>query len=61
MSHSDRIPSADIAFDRDVFLRSLLRELSGTLEPVVGTQAGPRIVPPDRRSAGDLERRRRKV
>lgn len=35
---SKTIPSVDIALDRDVFMRSLLRELSGTLEEVVGIE-----------------------
>ena len=30
------LSSADIQLDRDIFLRALLRELSGTLENVVG-------------------------
>ncbi len=30
--------AADIPLDRDVFMRTLLRELSGTLEDVVGTE-----------------------
>lgn len=34
--NSETIPSVDIALDRDIFMRSLLRELSGTLEEVVG-------------------------
>lgn len=33
---SRRAQDADVALDRDVFLRSLLRELAGTLEDVVG-------------------------
>ena len=32
------ISSADVGLERDVFLRSLLRELAGTLETVVGTE-----------------------
>ena len=30
------LSSVDIQLDRDIFLRALLRELSGTLENVVG-------------------------
>lgn len=36
MSKTSGIQSAEIGLDRDVFLRTLLRELSGTLEEVVG-------------------------
>lgn len=32
------VEEADIGLDRDVFLRSLLRELAGTLESVVGLE-----------------------
>ena len=33
------VPKADVGLDRDVFLRELLRQLSGTLEQVVGIDA----------------------
>jgi len=33
------VESADVALERDVFLRSLVRELVGSLEGVVGLQA----------------------
>jgi predicted ArsR family transcriptional regulator len=36
MSESPEVSSAEIGLERDVFLRSLLRELAGTLEEVVG-------------------------
>ncbi len=36
MPKTNDIPSAEIDLERDVFLRTLLRELSGTLEKVVG-------------------------
>jgi predicted ArsR family transcriptional regulator len=32
----DAVRGADVALDRDVFLRTLIRELSGTLQDVVG-------------------------
>ena len=32
------VATADVGLDRDVFLRSLLRELAGTLEDVVGLE-----------------------
>lgn len=32
------IPKADVDLDRDVFMRTLIRELSGTLEDVVGLE-----------------------
>lgn len=34
----DRVRHADVPLERDLFLRSLLRELSGTLEDVVGLE-----------------------
>ena len=34
-----KAPTADIVLERDVFLRSLLRELAGTLQDVVGLEA----------------------
>lgn len=37
MAESQPVSAADIGLERDVFLRSLLRELAGTLEEVVGT------------------------
>ena len=36
MAKPDKISDIDIPLDRDIFLRNLLRELSGTLETVVG-------------------------
>lgn len=36
MSEAEKVSSAEIGLERDVFLRSLLRELAGTLEEVVG-------------------------
>jgi len=36
MANSDKISELDLPLDRDIFLRNLLRELSGTLETVVG-------------------------
>ncbi|MGH1340249.1 MAG: methanogen output domain 1-containing protein [Nannocystales bacterium] len=36
MERSDKLRIADVALNRDVFLRSLVRELAGTLESVVG-------------------------
>jgi len=36
MERSARLQIADVPLDRDVFLRSLVRELAGTLESVVG-------------------------
>ncbi|WP_323775780.1 methanogen output domain 1-containing protein [Leisingera sp.] len=35
---SDDIPTAEIDLDRDRFMRTLIRELSGTLEDVVGLE-----------------------
>lgn len=35
---SDRIAASDVALGRDVFLRRLLRELSGSLQDVVGLE-----------------------
>lgn len=36
MSDGDAVSSADVPLERDLFLRSLVRELAGTLEEVVG-------------------------
>jgi predicted ArsR family transcriptional regulator len=36
MTNTDKISEIDLPLDRDIFLRNLLRELSGTLETVVG-------------------------
>lgn len=36
MSHDNRIPTVEIPLQRDLFLRSLIRELAGTLQDVVG-------------------------
>lgn len=36
MSNDDRIPALEIPLERDVFLRDLIRHLSGTLQDVVG-------------------------
>jgi len=36
MERSDKLRIADVPLNRDVFLRSLVRELAGTLENVVG-------------------------
>jgi predicted ArsR family transcriptional regulator len=36
-SNSSALQALDIPLDRDVFLRNLIRELSGTLQDVVGT------------------------
>jgi hypothetical protein len=33
-----RLPVIDVPLERDVFLRTLLRHLAGTLQDVVGTQ-----------------------
>jgi hypothetical protein len=38
MADVSDISSLDIDLDRDVFLRNLIRELSGVLEEVVGIQ-----------------------
>ncbi len=38
MSQGEDVSKVDIGLERDVFLRSLLRELSGTLEKVVGVE-----------------------
>ena len=38
MTQGNDASSADVVLERDVFLRSLLRELSGTLEQVVGLE-----------------------
>ncbi|MEX2644206.1 MAG: methanogen output domain 1-containing protein [Acetobacterales bacterium] len=38
MGDSDGLVTADIGLERDVFLRSLLRELAGTLQKVVGME-----------------------
>lgn len=35
---TDRVRESDVSLDRDVFIRTLLRELSGTLQDVVGLQ-----------------------
>lgn len=37
MAKTDNITKSEVPLNRDVFLRNLLRELSGTLETVVGT------------------------
>ena len=36
MNNDDRIPALEIPLERDVFLRDLIRHLSGTLQDVVG-------------------------
>lgn len=36
MANKNKIADIEIALDRDIFLRNLLRELSGTLETVIG-------------------------
>lgn len=36
MSNDNRIPTVEIPLERDLFLRTLIRELSGTLQDVVG-------------------------
>jgi predicted ArsR family transcriptional regulator len=36
---SQRVEAADLELDRDLFLRMLVRELSGTLEDVIGLEA----------------------
>lgn len=36
MTHDNRIPALELPLERDVFLRDLIRELSGTLQEVVG-------------------------
>lgn len=36
MARTDQVKNADVDLDRDQFVRSLLRELSGTLQDVVG-------------------------
>ncbi|MBO6784564.1 MAG: transcriptional regulator, partial [Alphaproteobacteria bacterium] len=38
MAEEQAVESADIELERDVFLRSLVRELSGTLQDVVGLE-----------------------
>lgn len=37
-NNTDRVVDADVALDRDTFLRDLLRELSGVLQDVVGVE-----------------------
>ncbi|MCF4097584.1 hypothetical protein [Maritalea mediterranea] len=36
---TQRVEEAELPLDRDIFLRKLLRELSGTLEDIVGIEA----------------------
>ncbi len=36
---TQRVDEAELALDRDIFLRKLLRELSGTLEDIIGLEA----------------------
>lgn len=38
MNNQNRIPSLEIPLERDLFLRNLIRELSGTLQDVVGLE-----------------------
>jgi predicted ArsR family transcriptional regulator len=38
MSHDNRIPALEVPLGRDLFLRQLIRELSGTLQDVVGLE-----------------------
>lgn len=38
MSHDNLIPSVSLPLERDLFLRTLIRELSGTLQDVVGLE-----------------------
>jgi predicted ArsR family transcriptional regulator len=38
MSHDNRIPALEVPLERDLFLRQLIRELSGTLQDVVGIE-----------------------
>lgn len=38
MTNDDRIPALELPLERDVFLRTLIRELSGTLQDVVGLE-----------------------
>lgn len=38
MSNDDRIPALELPLERDVFLRDLIRHLSGTLQDVVGLE-----------------------
>lgn len=35
------VQHADVSLERDVFLRTLIRELSGTLQEVVGIEEAP--------------------
>ncbi|MCW8195989.1 transcriptional regulator [Proteobacteria bacterium 005FR1] len=38
MSHENLIPTLEVPLERDLFLRQLIRELSGTLQDVVGLE-----------------------
>lgn len=38
MSNDNRIPALEIPLERDLFLRNLIRELSGTLQDIVGLE-----------------------
>lgn len=50
---STPVEAADVALERDIFLRSLLRELSGTLEEVVGLEEARGFVSVVGRRMGD--------
>lgn len=47
------VANADVSLERDVFLRSLIRELSGTLEDVVGLEEASGFVSVVGRRIGD--------
>lgn len=38
MSEEERIREADVGLDRDVFMRTLIRELSGTMTEIIGLE-----------------------
>ena len=48
-----RLDEMDLALERDVFLRSLIRELSGVLEDAIGSKEGSGFVSVVRRSIGE--------
>lgn len=56
---SDRrlVRELDIPLERDVFLRTLVRELSGTLEDVVGVEDASGFISVDGQNTGDWLRR----
>jgi predicted ArsR family transcriptional regulator len=56
-----RAAEAEIPLDRDVFLRMLIRELSGTLQDVVGTQEASGFISVVGQSMGDWMNREYKA